>query len=116
MCLRCSRPIGLTDTRSISRQSPVNSKIETKKKRRRGPVMLVFERVFGLSTWLGWVFGALVNPAAIDSFAAPGLVSSFRSIHIRVVFTVNWHFGGNLTGLRAGYSAIICSLRFYSQH
>ena len=37
-----------------SRQSPVNSKIETKKERRRGPVMCVFERVFGRSTWLGW--------------------------------------------------------------
>jgi hypothetical protein len=37
-----------------SRQSLVNSKIETKKKRRRWPAMLAFERVFGLSTWLGW--------------------------------------------------------------
>jgi hypothetical protein len=44
------------------------------------------------------------------------LVCSPRSIHIGVVLNDDRHFGGNLAGLRAGDSAIICSLRFYSQH
>jgi hypothetical protein len=57
-----------------------------------------------------------VKPAATGSFAVPSLVSSTRSIHIGVVLTDDWHFARNLAGLRVGDSAIICSIRFYSQH
>ena len=60
------------------------------------------------------VFGDLVNPAATDSFVCSGLVSALSSIHIRAVFAADWHFARNLAGLRAGYSAIIRSVCFYS--
>ena len=63
----------------------------------------------------GGVFGA-VKPAATGSFVCLGLVSSLRSIRIRVVLTDDWHFARNLAGLRAGDSAIICSVCFCSQH
>jgi hypothetical protein len=62
------------------------------------------------------VFGELVNPAATDSFVCAGVVSALRSIHIRTVFTADWHFAGSLGGLRAGYRALIRSVCFYSQH
>jgi hypothetical protein len=63
------------------------------------------------------VFGDLVNRAATDSFVCSGVVSALSSIHIRAVFTADWHFAGSLGGLRAaGYSAIIRSVCFYSQH
>ena len=64
----------------------------------------------------GGVFSDLVNPAMTDSFVWPGLVSALRSIHIRAVFAADWHFARNLAGLRAGYSAIIRSVCFYSHH
>ena len=47
----------------------------------------------------GGVFGA-VKPAATGSFVCLGLVSSLRSIRIRVVLTDDWHFARNLAGLR----------------
>src|SRR5262249_31094265 len=50
----------------------------------------------------GGVFGDLVNPAVTDSFVCSGLVSALRSIHIRAVFTTDWHFARILAGLRAG--------------
>ena len=64
----------------------------------------------------GGVFGDLVNPAATDSFVCSGLVSALRSIHIRAVFAADWRFARNLAELRAGYSAIIRSVCFYSYH
>ena len=62
------------------------------------------------------MFGDLVNRAATDSFVCSGVVSALRSIHIKAVLTADWHFDGSLGGWRAGYSAIIRSVCFYSQH